>query len=114
VTGKSFYEEFFMLHWRRTRIPEPQIIPRDMRYALNMIQEVAGISIQELAHRLGVPSYNMNAMQARGKPVTREQCMILYRIALDFGYPRLADFFEVEGLARKEGSSRKIKLESRN
>ncbi len=108
--GKSFHEEFFMLHWKRIRIPEPQPFPRDMRYAFDFMKQVSGLSIQGLANRLGITSYNMNNVLAKGDPVTREQCMLLYRMALEFGYPRLADFFEVEGLARKINSSKKVKL----
>jgi len=97
---EGFWEILFRVFHERHRTVEP-VDHRDyknIRMALYSLRTFTGMTTEQLAIQIGIAPGTLNMIEVRGGVLSYELCERCRQIALEFRYPKLAEFFKLEGL----------------
>ena len=99
-TESGFWQKLFREFHARNRVREPATFRdyKDIRMALYSLRTFTGMTSAQIAQRIGLMPHALNLLEMRGGVLRFEQCQQCRVIALDFRYPKLAEFFKFEGM----------------
>ncbi len=82
--------------WLHLRPTEPD--PLTLRGAVYAIRHLSGVPLERIADRCSVSPATYSNWELRGKPFNAVQVKQLENIAVEFGYPAIAEFLRMEHL----------------
>ena len=99
-TELSFWQQLFAFFHKSHRYDEPESHRdyKNIRLALYSLRTFTGLTIEQIATDIGMSPAALNMLESRGGVLSMFHCGQCQKIALDFCYPKLAEFYEMEGL----------------
>lgn len=108
-THPGFWRKLFRAYHARTRYQEPHSYQdiRDIKIALFHLRRATGLSIENLAARIGVLPQIVNMLEYRGGVMPQSCCELCGQIAESYRLPQLAAFFQLEAIRSSRKSRKK-------
>jgi hypothetical protein len=94
-----FWKKLFRIFHELHRGKEPDDFRRyNIRVALYSLRTFTGMTGERLAAEIGIAPGMLNMLEVRGGRMSLTHCEQCKKIARDFRYPKLAEFFGLEGM----------------
>lgn len=99
VESQLFWQKLFRIFHGLHRGTEPADARnyKNIRMALYSLRTLTGMTGEQLAIEIGISSGQLNMFEIRGGVLRPEYCARCSVIALSYFYPKLAEYFDLEG-----------------